>query len=171
MTLREELFGFHGRIRRTDWWVKGILTGIVALAVIVPLRLMVVVGAEPGPFQGETGFWLYQAIELLLMAPFLWVQTALSVKRAHDLNIPAWPILVFQVFAVGSGYIPFDQLPSNIGPVTLVQAAFVVNGLYLLGCLAELVVLGFFPGRQSANRFGPSPYAEKPVFTAPGGLE
>lgn len=170
MTLRDQLFGFEGRIRRTEWWVRSLLVGLVAAVVYLPFRL--ILGAPDGPFRGETGFYAYLAIEFLITFPLLWIQMALSVQRGHDLNIPAWPIIAFQIFAVGSGYVPFDRLFPADGPVTPVTAAFAINGVYWAGSLIGLVILGFLPGTRGPNRFGPSSTSEdRPAFIAPDGVE
>lgn len=170
MTLRDKLFSFEGRIRRTDWWLTGLMAGLVALVVWISFRLILTSSA--GPLRGEGGFYVYLALEFLILLPFLWVQTALNVKRGHDLNIPAWPFIAFQIFAVGSGYVPFDRLLSPTGVVTPDQASLASNVLYWVGCLVELVVLGFLPGTRGPNRFGPSSTpADKPAFIAPGGVE
>lgn len=170
MSLRDQLFGFEGRIRRTEWWVRSLLVGLVAAVVFLPFRLFL--GAEGGPFDSETGFYAYLAIDFLLAAPFFWIQTALCVQRGHDLNIPAWPFIVFQILAAGSGYIPLDSLFPAGGPVTPATAAFAINSVYGIGSLIGLVVLGFLPGTHGPNRFGPSTVVEdKSVFTTPGGVE
>lgn len=169
MRLRDELFGFKGRIRRTEWWVRGILVGLVAAVFYVPFSLAL--GAEGGPFDSETGHYAYLVIGFLLMAPFLWIQTAISVQRGHDVNIPAWPIVAFQIFSVGSGCIPYALLFPAGGPLTAVTAAFAINGVYWAGSLIGLVILGFIPGTRGPNRFGPSATAtDKPAFIEPGGV-
>lgn len=170
MTLRDQLFGFEGRIRRTEWWVRSLLVGVVAAVFHVPFRLLFV-NAEDGPFWGETGFYVYQAIGVLITLPFLWIQTAIAVQRGHDLDVPAWPIVTFQIFAVGSSYIPIYELYPAGGPVTVDTAVFAINGLYWTGALIGLVVLGFMPGTRGSNRFGPPATAvEKPAFIEPGGV-
>lgn len=166
MFTRDGLFGFDGRIRRSEWWMTGLAVGLLGLMVLAAYRFGT--AGDRWPVPGEQGFFLKTAIEFIVMAPFLWVQTALNVKRGHDLNIPAWPLLAFQVFAVGSTYVPLF-LP--LGP-SGDRIIFGIDIAYWVGFGIEVIVLGFIRGTVGTNRYGASTFdINTPVFSEPGGVE
>jgi uncharacterized membrane protein YhaH (DUF805 family) len=168
MSLREQLFGFSGRIRRTEWWGVGLATGVIGLSVYFGFRWIEI--RYPDTPLGAFNVWALIATELVLMLPFLWIQTAINVKRGHDLGLPAWPFVAFQIFATTSGYFPYDVVPLN-AVATPDQLYIAATAAYLVGNLILVAVLGLVPGKRGSNRFGPSPEAaDKPAFMAPSEL-
>jgi uncharacterized membrane protein YhaH (DUF805 family) len=166
MTLRQQLFGFRGRLRRLDWWVLGILTGLVDGVIGTLLRLGFAAADPPA------GSIALPVAGLVLGAPFLWIYLALNAKRMHDLNWPAWPVIVVTLVLEACALTPvgtlgwFDTLlPIGALSVTVLD---VVNWTFVL---AVLIVLGFIDGTRGPNRFGPSPKLQaRPVFLEPDGV-
>lgn len=174
MSLKDKLFSFEGRLRRSDWWIWGIATGVVgSLTSAAASRLFfarafdlnqTVIG-DPLPVVGAS---------LALAALITWPTAALTAKRAHDLNWPAWPGLLFLIAAVLLPYLPYDPTSAfsgrSLADVELAVTTLTV--ILVVGWLVFLVALGFFDGKPGPNRFGPSPKAaERPAFAEPGGVE
>ena len=109
MTPVQTLFGFKGRLRRSDWWVWVIGLAIVHVAVGAILLFGLGLGEfDPGkPFGSLFGaarrlpLWVAVPFELL----FLWPSAALGVKRSHDRNISGWPVAVFYAVAMVMSFV------------------------------------------------------------------
>ncbi len=155
MGMVDLLFSFNGRINRAQYWSAGIAVGFVAVLVVAALFLMT--GLSWGSSQEEMvraamGF-------LLALVPvfgmLIWINTALQVKRFHDRGQSGfWALLPWGVNAlIGFGLV------------------FLIPISWLIG-LALLVHLGFLPGVEGENRFGPppgSPGAYTPKAPRPAG--
>lgn len=165
MTLREKLFGFQGRLRRLDWWGLGILTGFIDGLIRMVLRLTL------GVTEPSSDSIVPMIVGLLFAAPFIWVFLALNVKRMHDLNWPAWPVVVATLVLEALTWAPPGTLA---GLDTVLPIAFGATARDVIDwtlVLAVLVVLGFIHGTQGPNRFGPSPKAQaRPAFIEPEGV-
>lgn len=176
MTLRDKLFGFQGRLRRSDWWILGIFLGLLSVAAEAILTRLIFPGAgdldqvvfgDPAPvFAGA----------LALHAFYLWPTSALYAKRAHDLNWPAWPVVVLMVLVAAASYLPYDMMPAfSDSPATGVEIALTaLSSAIVLVWVVAVFMLAFIDGAPGPNRFGPSPKAlseGRPAFIAPGGLE
>lgn len=175
MTLRDKLLSFDGRLRRSDWWIWGIAVGLLWIAAEAILNHLFfsgsvdfdqVVPGDPVPVLAAT---------LALHALTFWPTAALYAKRAHDLNRPAWPVIVLMLAVVAAPYPPYDLTPAFSGaPVTGPELA--VTALTCIFVIAWVVVcfaLAFIDGTPGPNRFGSSPKAlseDPPAFAEPGGL-
>jgi len=164
MTPVQTLFGFQGRLRRSDWWVWVI--GLALVHVALAAAILFGLGLDqfdPGkPFGSLFGaarrlpLWAALPFELL----FLWPSTALAVKRLQDRNVPGWPVALF--YAIGT-VMSFVSRPAGdaieglkiggAGGLLLLSFSLV----YLAVAIGFLVTLGFLAGTPGDNRFGPSP--------------
>lgn len=172
MRLQDKLFSFKGRLRRLDWWLWGI-----AVAAPYPVVSYVIASAlfpgDPGarsPLVGGPAGPLLASI--LITALFQWPQLALSTKRAHDLNWPAWPFIGLHVTALTASYLPVGPFAAMGGyateaPTGALTVAYVA---FIVVWVGAAVTLGFMGGTPGPNRFGPSPQITERVFTEPGGL-
>ncbi|WP_292061833.1 DUF805 domain-containing protein [Brevundimonas sp. UBA7664] len=163
MPLKDLLFGFEGRIRRRDWWIWSIAGSLAYMAVILVVGLVLSGGRWDeldallaGGF-GQS--WQTAAFDFATFLPFLWVQTALAAKRAHDRNVGAAVAIGLTIFA---GLLTLLPTPVDLLGSTLSDADFnsLVQGLTLVSGVASfylLVVLGFLDGTPGPNRFGRSP--------------
>ena len=165
-SLKQKLFGFHGRLRRQDWWVLGFAVAFFQFAVMVSAQLLVFGPTEP--FLGtvryaESGpaalplWWVATGIGALC----LWPRLALDVKRGHDIGWSAAlttglclvgflaSLAPSDFGAVLGGQIDAGRIEISVPPA-LFAAGMVVN-------LVLIVALGFVDGPQDANRYGPSP--------------
>lgn len=163
MPLKDLLFGFKGRIRRRDWWLWGVGVGLAWSVVSSALGgalfgMSLTTSLLGGPDLPRS--WAFTAISLAAFLPLLWVQAALSAKRAHDRNNDA---LIAVSLTVLAGIITFvPEVVDLITRFSLTDRQF--DTLYratTLGTLAInlylLVVLGILDGTPGPNRFGRSP--------------
>ena len=81
------LFSFDGRIGRRSWWLWG-------AAVMIGMAMYLTVVLRLAGLSGETA-------DLLVNALLLWPALAISVKRWHDRDKPAWWVLIAFVPVIG----------------------------------------------------------------------
>lgn len=84
---RQALFGFHGRMRRRDFWayVAIFWAGYVALAAMAAIGLHALSPLTPG-----------RSLGICLLAglpPAIWGYLALHIKRLHDVGYPASAVI------------------------------------------------------------------------------
>jgi uncharacterized membrane protein YhaH (DUF805 family) len=134
------LNSFHGRIGRKTFWIA---FGAVMIAELA------------GHFIAEQiqGDRLSAIVDLAFTYP----EFAVTVKRAHDRNLPVWLLIAF--FGAGAfldllmvlDWAGTDDQPSLIS--LAIAVPFTVLGLALL------VELGFRKGTPGPNQYGPDPLA------------
>ncbi|MEM6910056.1 MAG: DUF805 domain-containing protein [Verrucomicrobiota bacterium] len=110
LTFWQLLFSFHGRIRRRDYWLLGIVVG--AMFLIPAFFVASMIPESEVTFDPETGEY-YQAEPpqeasvglvvglLLVIVPSFWSSLAISAKRWHDRNKSALWILIGLVPYIG----------------------------------------------------------------------
>ncbi len=128
------LFGFDGRIGRSDYWV--------AFGILQSISLAGIYAIEPNYFGGDaTHPVALAALALALAVP----EVAVCVKRFKDLKWP--PLVAYALVAAGTAAsIAFDFTADGTPANTVL--AFAVIALLL----AELIPCGFFKGvSPSAN--------------------
>ncbi|HEX8660729.1 MAG TPA: DUF805 domain-containing protein [Brevundimonas sp.] len=181
MTLRDKLFSFDGRLRRRDWWLWSIGTGI-AYFTIAMVAGPIVFGQQWGAMTdwgqaSRIAPWQLATFDVVTYAPSLWIQTALATKRTHDRNNGAALAAGMTVFygLLTFGATAVDLLPSGmLTPASIETLLLTLNGVGALIGFYLFVVLGVLDGTHGPNRFGPSPKGlsgETPAFMTPGGLE
>lgn len=162
MPLKDILFGFRGRIRRRDWWLWGIASGI-GWAVIYGAAIVLWTSNawlldEPLGAAGPSTLIVLEAVTYL---PLLWIQSALAAKRAHDRDrraaVAVGLTLLSGVLSFAPGIIDIVagfslRSDSLFGALdTTASVATFVVALYLL------ITLGIMDGTPGPNRFGRSP--------------
>lgn len=174
MNLKDKLFSFRGRLRRLDWWAWGIALAIVhnVLAYVSGLAWGLDGGILIGgtaPILGDPWPALAHSVAFSLL--FAWPQLALSAKRAHDRNWPAWPFIAIDVTGLIAAYLPFGPFAALGGYATEAPTAALTT-LYVaffVVWIGSTIALGFMDGTPGPNRFGPSPKAgERPALDEPG---
>jgi uncharacterized membrane protein YhaH (DUF805 family) len=131
---------FHGRIGRQAFWFALILTIVAQLAG----------QAIADQLQGDR---LSAIVDLVFTYP----QFAVTIKRAHDRNMPDWVLIAF--FAANAFLdllVVLDLAGTNEHPNLLSLA--VAIPLTVVG-VALLVELGFRKGTEGPNQYGPDPLA------------
>jgi len=129
---------FNGRLNRKPYWIAAILLMVAGIALQALVALMM------GPLAG-----------LAVGIVFLYPSFALTVKRAHDRNRPAWLVgAFFGLMILITLLTPPDIENTNGAPSPLFLGAAIV---WLAMSLFFLVDLGFLRGTAGPNRYGPDP--------------
>jgi uncharacterized membrane protein YhaH (DUF805 family) len=131
---------FEGRISRKTFWI--------AFVVLTVAELIGYVVAEQ--LQGDR-------LSAIIDVAFIYPEFAVTVKRAHDRNMP---VLLLVVFFGASAFLDFlTVLQMNGTPeepsmmLLAIWLPFAFLGLFLL------VELGFRKGIDGPNQYGPDPLA------------
>ena len=123
MSLWQMLFGFNGRIRRSQWW-------LVRLAVIVGaiLLVFVLIGGMSAIFGGTDSVpdvvgGIGGLVLIVVYLAVLWIELALTVKRWHDRDKSGFWYLIVLVPLIGPiwalielGFLDGTQGPNQYGP-------------------------------------------------------
>lgn len=154
-------FSFKGRIGRQRWWIYYFLIPLVLSLLLTPI-LALVLGvaffaniafiARGGQERLNISFidplwsdWIWFGLALFLCyLPFIWVYTAGSIKRCHDLGLSWWWGVILGILL--SGFLLSEFLPW-------------LWYIDLIAYLTSFVVLGCLRGTPGPNRFGPDPLA------------
>lgn len=147
------LFSARGRSRRSEWWLLGIAMGISQTA-ISALIVRLAFGSV------SLSMLANPSLEVLLVqigvaALFVWPETALSLRRAHDRGSSGWMVWI----SLGLGWIQFGlEAAARLGELQLDAFTLVLLSLPSLAAATFLLVtLGFLEGDRGENRYGPSP--------------
>ena len=91
----ELYFSPRGRINRLKWWLHNLIATLVGWSIGLTLYVLML-STNP---EAET-----EAIVLLLLpiSVKVWCYTALSIKRLHDQDLPAWWLLLTLIPFVGA---------------------------------------------------------------------
>ncbi len=131
---------FHGRIGRQTFW----------MAFVILLVVEFICHELAEQFQGDR-------LSAIVDLAFTYPEFAVTLKRAHDRNMPNWILIAF--FSANAfldllmvlGLAGTDEKPS---PISLALAIpFTIVGLALL------IELGFRKGTEGPNQYGPDPLA------------
>jgi uncharacterized membrane protein YhaH (DUF805 family) len=89
---------------------------------------------------------------------FSYPEFALTLKRAHDRNLPTWWIAALFVGSVLLNFLTVIGVNTELGPMNNLNllGVMLTIPLGILG-LVLLIDLGFRPGTKGPNRFGPDP--------------
>jgi len=133
--------GFYGRIGRQTFWIG---VGVLVVAEIA------------GHFVAE----LLQGDRLgaIVDLAFVYPEFAVTIKRAHDRDLPVWLLGIFFGAAVVLdlltvlGWSGSEEAPSML--------ALAIAVPFTVFALALLVELGFRRGTVGPNQYGPDPLAK-----------
>ncbi len=143
-TFFQGLFGFEGRMRRSDFWVITIaLTMAAALASIA-------LSAAIRQVDPKAVIWpVFLVIQVLVAWPYY----AISLKRGHDRGHSGWYTMWVNV---GSHLVPLALIfvPLALGWTPRWQGAFWV---FIVISLFVFVDYGILEGTPGPNKYGPSP--------------
>ena len=131
---------FHGRIVRQTFWFALILTIVAQLAG----------QAIADQLQGDR---LSAIVDLVFTYP----QFAVTIKRAHDRNMPDWVLIAFFAANAFLDLLVVLDLAGTSEHPNLLSLAVAIP-LTVVG-VALLVELGFRKGTQGPNQYGPDPLA------------
>ena len=131
---------FHGRIVRQTFWFALILTIVAQLAG----------QAIADQLQGDR---LSAIVDLVFTYP----QFAVTIKRAHDRNMPDWVLIAFFAANAFLDLLVVLDLAGTSEHPNLLSLAVAIP-LTVVG-VALLVELGFRKGTEGPNQYGPDPLA------------
>ena len=129
---------FHGRIGRQAFWFALILTIVAQLAG----------QAIADQLQGDR---LSAIVDLVFTYP----QFAVTIKRAHDRNMPDWVLIAFFAANAFLDLLVVLDLAGTSEHPNLLSLAVAIP-LTVVG-VALLVELGFRKGTEGPNQYGPDP--------------
>lgn len=131
---------FEGRISRQTFWI-----GMVIVTVAEIFGHLI---AEA--IQGDR-------LSAIVDLAFTYPEFAVSVKRAHDRNLPLWLLIVFFGGGALLDLLTVLQLTGDTEQPSLLSLMIAVP-FTVLG-LALLIELGFRRGTIGPNQYGPDPIA------------
>jgi uncharacterized membrane protein YhaH (DUF805 family) len=131
---------FHGRIGRQAFWFALILTIVAQLAA----------QAIADQLQGDR---LSAIVDLVFTYP----QFAVTIKRAHDRDMPDWVLIAFFAANAFLDLLVVLDLAGTSEHPNLLSLAVAIP-LTVVG-VALLVELGFRKGTEGPNQHGPDPLA------------
>lgn len=144
---QQVLFSFEGRIRRQHFWIGWLIC----------LGIGVVLGWIP--FFGT-----------LLSIALIWPNTAITVKRLHDMGHSGWltvipwitgiAAIVGMFITVGMAALANGTDWSSEDPAVAFAILAPAFGIFAVAALVQLGFLlwvGFSEGQRGDNRFGPNP--------------
>lgn len=129
------LFRYSGRITRRSYWIG---------FVFILLAIGIVAVAVAPYFSASGGTSIDRAETLVAFAFFLWVHSAVTIKRLHDLNRPTWHYLFY-------GLLPIFLTTLLVYPTL----SFIGLALWAW----TKYHLGFTRGTVGPNDYGPDPLA------------
>jgi uncharacterized membrane protein YhaH (DUF805 family) len=131
-------FGYSGRIGRKTFALTSlcVVFTLPALMLLVWMHGFTVNPSDDGRWQ-EMPFYIL-ALEIFLLALFLWLVTAATAKRLHDLNFSGfWQVALFALPALTTLFKGTEFLP-YIGGLQSVIYAY----------------LGLMPSKTGSNKYG-----------------
>jgi uncharacterized membrane protein YhaH (DUF805 family) len=159
------LFSFKGRIGRQSWWLTNLAVAIVVTIVtaiidaVARSQGMGFIDAETNQFEPTGPLGVLLGVISLVN---LWIIYALGAKRLHDRDRTGWwlvaPLLTLVVTIVlASMALSLPEGGREPWNTLGVFTFFAIVGI-LLWLFLEI---GFLPGTEGPNRFGPDPLAEE----------
>jgi uncharacterized membrane protein YhaH (DUF805 family) len=135
MTFAQKLFGFHGRLRRRDYWLLSILVFVVAQVLEYGVSRV-------------SGVALTDPRMLALSLVTLWPNLAIIAKRLHDRDRSGWLAVIAWLPTV-SGALAGQFLDPRL---QIAEQVFAWAAI-----VWALVDLGILDGTKGPNRYGASP--------------
>lgn len=159
MSLVNLLFGFSGRINRTQYWVGTLGAGFAAGFLVFAVVFTSLLGATAP--QAKTaaagigiGLLLFLCVVMMVTS---WIGLALQWKRFHDRGRPGWVAMA-------------PLLPMTMVMVTIVSGVTTGANVFQVAASANLwmlllwainlfffIDLGCLPGKAEANQYGNPP--------------
>jgi uncharacterized membrane protein YhaH (DUF805 family) len=148
--LIDGLFGFEGRLRRSEYWIASIGLGVVRFVVLMVAWAFALTHQR----MDAKSLPVRLGIDLL----FLWPSAAIVVKRGHDRNrSTAYSGVVLAVlYGLSTAY----SILVTRGRMT---EAMLCSLVVLVGAIYMLIDYGIIDGTKGPNRYGPSPKGHQGV--------
>lgn len=149
--LIDGLFGFDGRLRRSEYWIASIGVGFIRFVI-----LAIAAGVQGA---GLTEAAQNLPVRIGLDLVFLWPSAAIAIKRGHDRNRSALftGVLLALIYVVGE----VSAYYSKAAGETLIGAAIAMLVLPII--VYMFIDYGLIDGTKGPNRYGPSPKGHQGV--------
>jgi uncharacterized membrane protein YhaH (DUF805 family) len=152
------LFDLRGRTARRDFWpymlllfVSWLVGGATVLTLFgIPPSMIIFLMTMPSG-------WFVPADALFL--PFILLGFAAIVRRLHDIEVNALPVIAY-VLLYGASVGCFQLLAhhsTRIGAEVLPMMLLGLPGLLVSVCFVALIVMCSQAGTRGPNRYGPDP--------------
>ncbi len=151
--LIEGLFGFEGRMRRSEFWLMSIGVGVIKFVLALVISgLMGLAVTDP------RGSYVRIGLDVL----FFWPALAFAVKRGHDRNRSTAYSIALTVIMAALGFAmialaaPVTAAGANVdmGAVGVLALVWLI---YVAVLIYWFVDYGCLDGTKGRNRFGASP--------------
>lgn len=140
----ESFFSFNGRVRRMTFWINGLLMLVLSAAV----SLTFVKTTMNYPFD-ESYVITNKPVYYVLAAIILLRNASVFVRRFHDQDKGAEWAVAALAYPVLSAFMPNLTYYTTFGTILTIVGS--------LAILISLGFLGFVPGDEGENSFGPPP--------------
>ena len=137
------LFSFQGRTSRLGYW-RTILLCVALAACVIALGYFAIIAV--GPPGG---------VLLVGMAPVLWINFAVALRRLHDRDKGAWWFLMFLFGPAVCGGVAQQLAASEAPLIKVVSLPLLLASLGLN--IWGFVELGCLSGKTTTNRLGAAP--------------
>ena len=159
------LFSFKGRIKRLTWWLTNLVVVVVIgvagtiIEAVADSQGLVAVDPETNEIE-PTG--IFGVILAILGLVNLWIIYALGAKRLHDRDRTGWWLAVPLIALIVGIVLASMALSLPEGGREPWNTLGVFTVFFIVGTwLWLLLEIGFLPGTEGPNRFGPDPKAGK----------
>ena len=165
MDIPSLLFSFEGRIQRLYWWIASVAVSLLVAAAssiieaVARFQGMGFIDPETNQFAPTGPLSILLAVIGLVN---LWIVYALAAKRLHDRDRTGWWLVAPLLGLAAAIGLAFAALSLPEGHREPWNSAAVVATLGTGGLLLWLLLeIGFLPGTQGPNRYGPDPLANR----------
>jgi len=157
MNFIELVTRLDGRINRAKYWLGSIVTGLIFVAITIPL--IFAQGLPEDPEDLKSSLWWLPILQLIFLYPW----TAIMVKRLHDRNRPSYfaafmvvPILI----SMATNFLGLTGDAEHSGALDWILGVIILGvGIWFF------IELGCLRGTIGDNQYGPDPLAAQ--VTAP----
>jgi uncharacterized membrane protein YhaH (DUF805 family) len=158
MDLRDTYFGFKGRLNRGRYWLNSLLAFVVAgVLELLDIYFFPVPEEVIKLFHSQTVQDV--VVWILLFAPavtFVYISTAISVKRLHDRDKSGWWALLYLALPTLLLLTMIESADAD-HHITGWPAAMMIPYFILL--IVTFLELACLKGTTGPNRYGPDPLA------------
>lgn len=159
MSLVSLLFGFNGRIGRSQYWLASIGVNVVYFMFVFAANAII----GPVPAKADPGGLLVGSLLLLVTGVFTtWAALAVQVKRFHDRGQSGWlaALPLAPIFLIVWTFI--DGFLNGHPPISVVSAIIPLILLMMLIGLFFFINLGCLPGTDGPNKYDGGPTSSTP---------
>lgn len=157
MGLVSFLFGYNGRINRTQYWLGTLGAGFAGGFIVSFITFALVGAAPPSKDAAATMGPLLLVLWGVLCVALGWVAMALQWKRFHDRGRPGWLALTPLLPVTMAFMTIVSAIVSGAHPVAAISSAAMWMMLLVPINIWFFIDLGCLAGQQGPNKYGDPP--------------